>query len=117
MDFYNPNLCWPRVRLVAWLVAFANHSASCIDEARLRRYSAAYASQRDMATTLGANLALVMNGPRMMDAMTDLRTSDIQPREFLHVISQMAAMLQQAQNNLRVLEKHLQEGVDASPAH
>jgi hypothetical protein len=117
IDSFNLNLSWPTLRQEAWDVAVANQSASWIDEARMRRYSAAYASQRDMATTLGANLALVMNGPRMMDAMTDLRTSDIQPREFLHVISQMAAMLQQAQNNLRVLEKHLQEGVDASPAH
>jgi len=115
-DGFDLNLSWPTLRQEAWDVAVANQSASWIDEPRMRRYSAAYASQRDMATTLGANLALVMNGPRMMDAMTDLRTADIQPREFLHVVSQMAAMLEQAQNNLRVLERHLQDGLGATPA-
>lgn len=116
MDSFNLNLSWPTLRQEAWDVTVANQSASWIDDARMRRYSAAYASQREMATTLGANLVLVMNGPRMMDAMTDLRTADIQPREFLHVVSQMAAMLVQAQNNLRTLETHLKDGLGAPAA-
>lgn len=116
-ESFNLNLSWPTLRQEAWDVAVANQSASWIDDERIRRYSAAYASQRELATTLGANLALVMNGPRMMDAMTDLSAGDIQPREFLHVISQMAAMLNQAQNNLRSLEEHLEHGLrSASPA-
>ena len=115
VDSFNLNLSWPTLRQEAWDVAVANQSASWIDDARMRRYSAAYASQRDTATTLGVNLALVMNGPRMMDAMTDLSTGDIQPREFLHVVSQMAAMLVQAQNNLRTLEGHLQDGLGNAP--
>jgi hypothetical protein len=107
-DDFNLNLSWPTLRHESWDVAVANQSASWIDDARMRRYSAAYASQRDLANTLSANLALVMNGPRMIDAMTDLRIGNVQPREFLRVISQMAVMLGQAQDNLTILQKHLE---------
>jgi hypothetical protein len=113
---FNLNLRWPSLRREAWDVAVANQSASWIDDAHMRRYAAAYAGQRDMVTTLGANLALVMNGPRMVDAMTDMRTGDVQPREFLHVIGQMTLMLDQAQSNLRSLENHLHEALGDAPA-
>lgn len=115
LEGFNLNLRWPTLRREAWDVAVANQSASWIDDAHMRRYSAAYAGQRDMATTLGANLSLVMNGPRMVDAMTDLRTGQPEPREFLHVIGQMTLMLDQAQNNLRTLEQHLQAALRAPP--
>ena len=117
LDGFNLNMRWPTLRQQAWDVAVANQSASWIDDARTRHYSAAYAGQRDMATTLGANLALVMNGPRMVDAMTDLRTGQVQPREFLHVIGQMTLMLDQAQNNLRTLQAHLEDALTAPAGH
>lgn len=115
VEGFNLGLRWPTLRQEAWDVAVANQSASWIDPARMRRYSAAYAGQRDMVTTLSANLALVMNGPRMVDAMTDLRTGQVQPREFLHVIGQMTLMLDQAQNNLHTLEHHLQAALGDIP--
>ena len=113
-DGFNLNLRWPMLRHEAWDVAVANQSASWMDAARTRRYSAAYASQRDMINSLGANLALVMNGPRMIDTMTDLRIGDEQPREFLHVISQMTIMLDQAQDNLSTLQSRLQAALEDS---
>ena len=117
IDGFNLNLRWPTLRQEAWDVAVANQSASWMDDARLRRYSAAYASQRDMITTLSANLALVMNGPRMVDTMTDLRTGGVQPREFLHVISQMALMLDQAQDNLSTLQDRLEAALAEASEH
>lgn len=115
LDGFNLNLRWPTLRREAWDVAVANQSASWIDDARMRRYAAAYAGQRDVVTTLGANLALVMDGPRMVDAMTDMRTGQVRPREFLHVIGQMTLMLDQAQSNLRTLEQHLQAALGTTP--
>ncbi|WP_424683069.1 hypothetical protein [Frateuria sp. YIM B11624] len=112
---FNLNLRWPTLRQEAWDVAVANQSASWMDPARMRRYSVAYASQRDVIASLGANLSLVMNGPRMIDTMTDLRTGNVQPREFLHVVSQMAVMLDQAEDNLRTLEQHLQAALGTTP--
>lgn len=115
VDGFNLNLRWPTLRQEAWDVAVANQSASWMDAARLRRYSAAYANQRDIVASLGANLSLVMNGPRMVDTMTDLRTGNVQPREFLHVVSQMAVMLGQAKDNLQTLEQGLQSALDDGP--
>jgi len=110
---FNLNLKWPTLRHEAWDVAVADQSASWIDKERMRRYSAAYASQRDVSTSLNTNLALVMNGPRMIDMLTDFDAGDVQPREFLHVVSQMATMLGQAQQNLQSLQQHLRDALPA----
>jgi len=117
LEGFNLNLRWPSLRQEAWDVAVANQSASWIDDAHMRRYAAAYAGQRDMVTTLSANLALVMNGPRMVDAMTDMRIGTVQPREFLHVIGQMTLMLDQAKNNLVTLQDRLQAALAEAQAH
>lgn len=116
IDGFNLNLSWPTLRREAWDVAVANQSVSWMNDAAMRRYSAVYAGQREMVTTLSANLALVMNGPRMVDAMTDLRTGNVDPHEFLHVIGQMTLMLDQARNNLGGLEDRLKEALVDAPS-
>jgi hypothetical protein len=107
----NLNMRWPTLRQEAWDVAVANQSATWLDERHMYRYSAAYAQQRGAASTLSANLALVINGPRMMDAFTDLRVGHVQPLEFLHVVSQMTAALQQARVGLSSLQDQLQNAL------
>ncbi|MGN2253001.1 hypothetical protein ACFWZ4_06470 [Frateuria sp. GZRe12] len=116
LEGFNLNLRWPSLRQEAWDVAVANQSVSWIDDDHMHRYAAAYAGQRDMVTTLSANLALVMNGPRMVDAMTDMRIGNVQPREFLHVIGQMTLMLDQAKNNLGTLQDRLQAALAETKA-
>ena len=111
---FNLNLRWPTLREAAWDMAVANQSASWIDKDRMYRYSAAYAAQRDMSRTLSANLALVIEGPRMIDTATDLRSGNVQPHEFLHVIAQMTTMLEQAKTTLSQVEQRLQEALPAS---
>jgi len=113
---FNLNLRWPTLRQEAWDVAVANQSVGWMDNDRMYRYSAAYAAQRETANTLTANLALVMNGPRMIDTATDLRSGNVQPREFLHVVAQMTVMLDQARDNLHTLEQRLQSALPA-PQH
>ena len=110
---FNLELKWPTLRHEAWDVAVADQSASWIDRERMQRYSAVYANQRDVSTSLSANLALVMDGPRMIDTLTDLDSGDVQPREFLHVVSQMATMRDQAQQNLLSLQRHLRDALPA----
>lgn len=109
---FNLNLRWPTLRHEAWDVAVADQSASWIEPAQMQRYSAAYATQRDTVSGLGADLALTMNGPRLVDTLTDLRIGAVQPREFLHVVGQMAAILSESQGNLRVLKRHLGEALE-----
>lgn len=110
---FNLNLNWPTLRHEAWDVAVADQSASWIDRERIQRYSAVYANQRDVGIGLSTNLALVMDGPRMIDTLTDLESGNVHSREFLHVVSQMATMLDQAQQNLLTLQRHLRDALPA----
>src|SRR5690606_6524111 len=80
---FNLNLNWPTLRHEAWDVAVADQSASWIDRERIQRYSAVYANQRDVSIGLSTNLALVMDGPRMIDTLTDLESGSVRSREFL----------------------------------
>ncbi|RUL76633.1 hypothetical protein [Dyella choica] len=114
VDDFNLNLRWPTLRHEAWDVAVANQSASWIDSKRMYRYSAAYASQREADSKLTANLQLIINGPRMTDNMTDLRSGSVEPREFLHVVAQMEVVQHQAKSSLSQLQKRMQSALDVS---
>ena len=110
-DNFDLNLHFPTLRHEAWDVAVANQSASWIEHDSMQRYSVAYARQRDILTSMNADIALLMNGTGMVDTIADLRTGSVQPRAFLHVVSQMTAMTGQTVNQLRRLEKQLREAV------
>ncbi|RUL64520.1 hypothetical protein EKH79_10855 [Dyella dinghuensis] len=109
---FNLNLRWPTLRQEAWDVAVANQSASWIDSKRMYRYSAVYAAQRETATTLESNLRLIINGPRMIDTMTDLRSGSLDPHELLRVVAQMDDMQEQAKSDLSDLAQQMQNALD-----
>lgn len=110
---FNLNLSWPTLRQQAWDVAVANQSASWIDSNRMYRYSAVYAAQRETAAALVSNLQLIIDGPRMIDTMTDLRSGSVQPHELLHVVAQMEIMQEQTRNDLSQLEQKMQNALMA----
>jgi Zn-dependent M32 family carboxypeptidase len=107
-DDFDLNLHFPTMRHEAWDVAVANQSASWMERERMQHYSAAYASMRDSLDMMREDTAILMNGTGMVDTIADLSTGDVQPRQFLHVVSQMRAMIGQTTQNLRLLEKPLQ---------
>jgi hypothetical protein len=106
-DHFDLGLRFPTLRHEAWDVSVANQSASWIEDERMRLYSAVYANQRDAVTAMTENTTILMNGSGLVNTIVDLQTNDVQPREFLHVISQMIAMQQQTVNTLGDLEKQL----------
>jgi hypothetical protein len=106
-DHFDLGLDFPTLRHEAWDVVVANQSASWIERDHMQRYSVAYASQRDVVTAMSEDTALLMNGTGLVDTIADLQTGEVQPREFLHVVSQMRAMIGQTVSNLRQLEQHL----------
>jgi hypothetical protein len=81
----------------------------------LRRLSAAYASQRDVNQ---ASLTVFVNVPAYLDALTDARVGNADPREFLRSIRQAQMTVQGAHNKFLDLERQLQEALpdDASSA-
>jgi hypothetical protein len=110
-DGFDLNLHFPTLRHEAWDVAVANQSASWIDQTRLQRYSIAYANARDSLDMMREDTAILMNGTGMVDTIADLATDQVQPYQFLHVISQMRAMIDQTSQNLQGLKKQLEEAL------
>lgn len=84
------DLRWPVLRREAWDVAVANESAGWIEGPRLRAYSTVYAVQEASAAMQANDLDLVLDGPRMNDAMVDLQAGRLAPQNMLHVVNQMA---------------------------
>ena len=109
---FNLNLRWPTLRQEAWDVAVANQSASWIDSKRMYRYSAVYAAQRETSASLTSNLHLIIDGPRMIDTMTNIRSGSVEPHELLHVVAQMEVMQEQAKNDLSQLEQQMQNALN-----
>ncbi|MFC4765768.1 hypothetical protein [Dyella koreensis] len=106
-DNFDLKLRFPTLRHEAWDVSVANQAASWMEDDRLQRYAAAYANQRDSITSMTENTTILMSGSRLVDTVADLQTNEVQPREFLHVVSQMIAIQQQTVNALGSLEKQL----------
>jgi hypothetical protein len=51
----------------------------------------------------------------LIDVITDLQINEVQPREFLHTVSQMSALQQQAVNELRELEDQFNSSLTPKP--
>lgn len=114
-DNFDLKMNFPVLRHEAWDVAVANQSAGWIEPDRMQRYSAAYANQRDALTTMAENTALLTSSAHLSDMVADLQTGEVQPREFLHTVSQMTALQQQAVNSLKTLEKQLNDALANTP--
>lgn len=105
---------WPVLRHEAWDVAVANQSAGWIDSERLRRYSTVYALQAASSTLMTADLSMLLDGPRMNDAMVDLQSGALTARDLLHVVNQMAATVNEAVHNLDSLDSRMREAMGAA---
>jgi len=101
----------PSLRHEAWDVAVANQAASWIDDERLSRYSAAYAAQDWGLATMAQDTALVLDGPRMNDAMFDFGNDSLPPRDLMHVINQMASDLHDTAQILQNVERDMGDAV------
>lgn len=107
------NLNWPSLPSSAWDVAVANQSVSWIESASLKKYSAAYAAQRELNDWVQHDSMLMLNMPKVIDFKTDLDMDrDVDPQAFLYTLQQLNTTNKSLNNNLRELEKHL---VDAVP--
>ena len=99
---------WPTFASQAWDVAVANQSASWMDDADLRRYSAAYADLRDTSNWLTHDSVILLNAPTMAALRTRIDLSaNVDPLEFATVLRQMVSTSQEVQSHLQQLEGHL----------
>lgn len=105
---------WPTLKHEAWDVAVADQSASWIDNERLRRYSDIYAAQVRGEASMTGDVPLVLDGPRMVDAMINLQVNHVQPEELLHVINQMTWLTSEASHNLESLAREIDASVSTA---
>jgi hypothetical protein len=103
---------YPSLQHEAWDVAVANQSASYMEPETLRRLSSAYASQREVNQ---ASLTVFVNVPAYLDALTDARVGNAEPREFLRSIRQAQMTVQGAHNKFAELERQLREALPDEP--
>ncbi|WLT32314.1 hypothetical protein [Geothrix sp. PMB-07] len=98
----------PTLRHEAWDVAVANQSATYIPDEALRRYSAAYATQRDSMAVASQGALANFGGPRLIDALTDLELKRVEPLQLLRVLSQLLSSLNSTQTNLKEIQVQLE---------
>ncbi|MES2107072.1 MAG: hypothetical protein V4634_23875 [Pseudomonadota bacterium] len=109
---FSLSLEWPTVRHEAWDVAVANQSVTWMDPSLLRRYSIAYATQRDGQADTKLGISSMFSGTRFVDLNTDLELGATDPRELARIMRQVRSVLASTQNNLTSIRAELQKALD-----
>lgn len=105
---FNLSLDWPIFANQAWDVAVANQSATWMDRAALSEYSAAYSKQRDAASWMTQDSTLFLDAPLMATLRTRIDLGrEVDPIEFLSVLSQMMITSSETQSHLQQVESQL----------
>jgi len=112
---------WPTFASQAWDVAVANQSVSWMDDAELRRCSAAYADLRNASDWITHDSVILLNAPGMAALHTRIDLgAPVDPLEFVTVLREMIHTSQEVQSHLHQLEGHLVHALereDSNKAH
>lgn len=109
-SWFALNLNFPSLSNDAWDVAVADQSAGWIAPEALQRYSSAYSAQRELVAWMDHDAALLFNGPKMVDDLTDLELGNqLVPRDFLYEVRQMETTLGSAQVELHAIQDELRK--------
>ena len=92
----------PTLRHEAWDAAVANQAVTWMPDEQLQRYVTAYADIR--STGSGGNF---LDGPRMMDTLSDLETGTATPHQMLKALTQVRSAYGSIDGNLQALLKSL----------
>ncbi|WP_426101511.1 hypothetical protein [Massilia sp. TSP1-1-2] len=103
----------PTLRREAWDVAVANQAVSWMQADALKRYSVAYASMRDIQSISITGGNSFLDGPRMMDALSNAQMGVVDAHETYRLLNQIISSYQTINGNLATLQKELD---DTAPA-
>jgi hypothetical protein len=93
----------PSLRQEAWDAAVANQAVTWMPDEQLQRYVTAYADIRAvqaLSTIGGTNF---IDGPRMLNTLSDLETDEATPHDMLRVLSQIRSGYSNVDGNLQSL--------------
>jgi hypothetical protein len=97
----------PTLRHEAWDAAVANQAVTWMPDEQLQRYVTAYADIRDVQTLSTSGGTTFLDGPRMMDMLSDLETGAATPRQMLKSLTQVRSAYSSIDGNLQGLLKVL----------
>jgi len=97
----------PTLRHEAWDAAVANQAVTWMPDEQLQRYVTAYADIRDVHMLSTAGGTNFIDGPRLMDTLSDLETGAATPHQMLKTLSQMRSAYSSIDGNLQGLLKSL----------
>jgi hypothetical protein len=97
----------PTLRHEAWDAAVANQAVTWMPDGQLQRYVTAYADIRDVQTLATGGSANFVDGPRMMDTLSDLETGKATPQQMLKALAQLRSAYGSMDGNLQGLLKSL----------
>ncbi|PQP01124.1 hypothetical protein C5614_06170 [Massilia phosphatilytica] len=95
----------PTLRHEAWDAAIANQAVTWMPDEQLQRYVTAYADIRDIQTLTTVGNATFLDGPRMMDTLSDLETGTATPHQMLKTLTQLRSAYGSIDGNLQGLLK------------
>jgi len=93
----------PTLRHEAWDAAVANQAVTWMPDEQLQRYVTAYADIRDVQMLSTAGGTNFIDGPRMMDTLSDLETGAATPHQMLKTLSQVRSAYSSIDGNLKGL--------------
>jgi hypothetical protein len=97
----------PTLRHEAWDAAVANQAVTWMPDEQLQRYVTAYADIREIRTLTASGGANFLDGPRMMDILSDLETGKATPHQMLRTLTQIRSAYGSVDGNLDGLLKSL----------
>jgi len=101
----------PVLRREAWEVAVASQAASWMTPEKLQRYSGLYSAQKDTVDSVTINMQTMLNGPAMLNAISDAELGKLDSKELYHTLRQMHGAVQGVQSNLLKLEREMKEAL------
>ena len=93
----------PTLRHEAWDAAVANQAVTWMPDEQLQRYVTAYADIRDVQMLSTAGGTNFIDGPRLMDTLSDLETGAATPHQMLKTLSQVRSAYSSIDGNLQGL--------------
>lgn len=113
---FTVGLLLPSQSREAWDVAVASQAATHIPRERLTAYTAAYSIERD--ALVGANSGMLMlDAPRMIDMKADAEIGPVDPKRFLEMTRESAAVNSTGLNNLIAAEQEMMKVLDQAGIH
>jgi hypothetical protein len=97
----------PTLRHEAWDAAIANQAVTWMPDEQLQRYVTAYADIRDIQTLTTVGNTHFLDGPRLMDTLSDLETGTATPNQMLKTLTQVRSAYSSVDGNLQGLLKSL----------